>query len=470
MTHSGPRRVVVVGGGVTGLAAVHALGTSGAHVDLFDAEPRLGGQIRTERVGGYLLESGPDTLVSAKPGARELCRRIGLGDELFAVRSSQPPFELVWGGRLHPLPDGFALAAPARLRPLLRTPLLSWRGKLRMCFETIVPPKHGADDETVRAFVERRLGREAYERIAEPIFGGLFLADAGRMSATWAAPRLVELERRHGSVVRGLRRAAPPRAPAAPFEALERGMASIVERLCERLGSARVHAGRRVDSLRFDAASGRWLVQPSGAEPVAADAVILACPAWASARLVRDVEPGLARELASIEYASCATVHLAYPRASVRRPPAGHGFFVPRAAGLPLLACTDVGAKFPGRAPRDVLLLRAFLGGASDPGAARRPEDELVGRAHAALADLLDIEGPPVLTRADRIPHAMPQFPAGHASRLESIDRMAAALPGLVLAGGAAGAVGIPDCVRSGERAAERALAGAAERRLHLVG
>jgi len=460
-------RVVIVGGGISGLAAAFHLQELAAEqrlsldLRLFEATTRLGGIIRTESVNGYLLEGGPDSMAAQKPAGRRFCEKLGLGDDLVHLDTTEPSIQLVHRGKLYGLPRGFLLIAPTRVGALLASPLFSWRGKARILCEPLVPSRpspHG--DESLRDFVTRRLGREAFERVAEPIVAGLFTADADEISLDMTMPRFLELERTHGSVIRGLQRAVGQRGRSGGggFDWPRSGMGSIVERLAARLSGCHIETGVRVDGLTFLPSEARWGVQPAGLSGLKADAVILAGPGFSSSRLVRDVDDELARELAGLRYASCATINLVYRTSQIRKPLEGHGFFVPRTENVPLLACSYVSVKFGGRVPRDRILLRAFVGGALDPGVVDRDEEELSGQAHRVLAGLLGIDGPPVFSQARLFPHAMPQFPVGHRLRLDSLLQRLENHPGLFVAGTAIGAVGIPDCVSSGERAARRVV------------
>lgn len=465
---AGADSVVIVGGGITGLSAAHALSNPGEpgrrapRVVLLEGASRLGGQIRTEREADHLLECGPDSLVTHKPAGARLCRQVGLGDQLIYPQARNAGLQLVHRGRLLDLPDGFMMMAPTRLVPLLRSPLFSWAGKLRMACEPWVPrSKHAEQDETLASFVTRRFGREALERAAEPILAGLYTADADRLSLQMTMPRFVELERRHGSVTRGLRHALreiPDATAAAAFVSLRDGMHSLVESLTARLPRGCVHTSARVDRLTRDHQADLWRVRVEGGQEFAARAVVLACPAFVSARLLQAVDAELANELSVTEYASCATVNLVYRKADLRRPLNRFGFFVPRTERSPLLACSHVSAKFAGRVADDRVLLRVFLGGALHPALLERTDDELVQLSDQTLRGLLGIEGRPLFGTTHRFPRSMPQFGLGQRDRVRRTAERVARHPGLTLGGGASGAIGLPDCIRSGEDAASVVL------------
>jgi len=461
-------RLVVVGGGITGLAAAHhALELArerriALELTLVEARERLGGTIATERAGGFLIEAGPDSFLSEKPWALALCRRLALEDRL-ARTDDRYRKVFVWhAGRLHPLPDGWELLAPTRLAPFLSSRLFSWPGKLRMAFDLVLP-RGIADDESLGAFVRRRLGREALERVAQPLVAGIYTADPDDLSLTATMPRFAELEKQERSIILGLRRArrraretGVSGARWSLFVTLKEGMEELVAALATRLQPGTVLLKQRVAGV--ERRGDRWRVATAEGADLDADRVIVATESHAAARMLRYVDPTLATLLAEIPYASSATVTLGYRRADVAHPLDGFGFVVPHAQKRVLLACTFSSVKYAGRAPEGDVLLRAFVGGALNEAVLELDDAPLVMRARAELREALGITAAPALARVFRWPKAMPQYHVGHLARVETIERRAGALPGLDLAGGAYRSVGIADCVRSGEAAAERAL------------
>jgi len=463
------RRLVVVGGGVSGLAAAHHASElareRGAAVEttLVEARPRLGGTIATEHVDGFLVETGPDSFLSEKPWALALCRRLDLEDRLVRTDDRFRRIFVLFGGRLHPLPDGFQLLAPTRLAPFLRSRLLSWPGKLRMALDLVLPRGAGGD-ESLGDFVRRRLGREALERIAQPLVAGIYTADPDTLSLAATLPRFLELERRDRSVTLALWRARRAGGEAAGtsgarwslFVTFRDGMDELVRALGDRLPPGAVRLKERATGLAR--AGGGWRVGLADGGGVDADAVVIASAPHEAARLLRDGDPALAGLLAQIPCASSATVTLGYRRSDIPRPLDAFGFVVPRIEGRPILACTFSSVKYPGRAPAGHALLRVFVGGALDAGVLDGDDESLAALARAELQHALGVTAPPVLTRVGRHPSAMPQYLVGHLNRVEAIDRMLTGHPGLALAGGAYRGVGIADCVRSGEQAVERVL------------
>jgi oxygen-dependent protoporphyrinogen oxidase len=445
----------VVGGGVTGLAAAHRLVERGSDVVLLEAANRLGGTIATEHTGGFVVEGGPDAFVTEKPWGLALCERLRLTGDLVGTREGDRRTYVVSRGRLHPLPEGFLLLAPTDLGALVASPLFSWRGKLRMALDLVLPRGRADEDESLAAFVRRRLGREALERAADPLVGGIYTADPERLSLAATMPRFLDIERRHRSLILGLRAAARA-APAAGaryslFVTHRDGMGALIEALARRLPAGAVRLGAPVAGIARE--SGRWRLA-AGGETVSADAVVLAVPAYQAARLLAPLDETLARALAGIEYASSATVTLGY-RAVDAPSLRGFGFVVPAVEGRALLACTFASRKFPNRAPEGHELLRAFVGGARRPELAALPDDALIGLVRNELRTLLGIAAEPVLARVHRHPRAMPQYTVGHLERVAAIEARTAALPGLALAGAAYRGVGLPDCVRGGEVAAD---------------
>lgn len=466
-----PMKLIVVGGGLSGLAAAHRAvelaGERGRPLELtvLEGAERLGGTIQTERRDGFLVECGPDSFLTEKPWALALCRRLGLEDRLVGTDERFRRVFVVFRGRLHPLPDGFQLLAPTRLGPLLGSRLFSWPGKLRMAADLVLP-RGGEPDESLGAFVRRRLGREALERVAQPLVGGIYTADPDELSLGATMPRFLEMERRERSVILALWRAAR-RAPARDagtsgarwslFVTFADGMEELIRALATRLPPGAVRLKERAAAVARE--DGAWRVTTTAGAVFTGDALILSPEAHQAARLLRYVEPGVGHLLDGIPYASSATVTLAYRRADVGHSLDGFGFVVPQVERRPVFAATFSSVKYPGRAPDGHALLRVFVGGALNASAVEADDATLVETARAQLGELLAVRGTPLFTRVARYPRAMPQYHVGHAARVEAIERAVGRLPGLRLAGGAYHGVGIADCVRSGEAAAESLVA-----------
>jgi oxygen-dependent protoporphyrinogen oxidase len=466
------KRIVVIGGGVAGLTAAYRIARLARErgvaisLTLLEASARIGGVIDTSTRDGIVMELGPDSIITDKPWALDLCREIGLGERVLPTAKEHAGSLIVRDGRLLPVPNGLHLMAPSRFLPFALSPLLSLRGKLRVGADLFIPPRKNTYDESLAAFVRRRLGEEALIRIAQPMVGGIYTADPEKLSLAATMPRFLEMEQRHGSVIRGMIAARRQRDSAVGhargprydlFVALRDGMAELPRRLLALLPP---------QSVRFDCAVRR--IQPQGrgwwlateSESFEADAVCIAVPAHAAAGIVDAFAPTLAAELAAIEYASSATVNLVYDRADVGDPLAAFGFVAPAVERLPLIACTYASRKFAHRTPTDKVLLRAFVGGALFPEHLERTDARIIDDVHACLSRLLRIAGPPRDAVITRWPRSMPQYHVGHLTRVERIEQLLRAFPNLALAGNAYRGTGIPDTVRGADQAARQLING----------
>jgi oxygen-dependent protoporphyrinogen oxidase len=461
--------VAVVGGGIAGLAAAHALAKRRLSFVVLEASPRFGGVILTETRGGFLLEGGPDSILAQKPEGLALCRELGLGERLVPTNPRERAVYVLHRGALHPLPEGMMLAVPTRILPLLQSRLFTWPGKLRMGLDLVIPPRRGDDDESIASFLRRRFGQESVDRLGEPLLAGIHAGDPERLSIRATFPRFAELERRHGSLVRGLRAASPP-VPASPsgmppsaFYSLVGGLGELVETLVARLPGGSVRASSRVASLarRDDG----FVLGVDGGGTIEAQAAIVAVPAPKAAPLLAPLLPEVARILSAIPFASSATVLLGYRRDQVRHPLDGYGMVVPVGEGLRSSACSFVSTKLPGRAPEGHVLLRGFLGGVRDPSVLDLGDDGLVETVRREMGPVLGLSGDPVLARVFRWPAGTPQLEVGHLERMRELECSLAAVPGLILTGSGLRGTGIPDTIADGQRAAASAAAVLADSR-----
>ena len=476
MAQSRVKRIAVVGGGIAGLAAAHRVTeiarekNSALEILLFEARERVGGAIATERVDGFVVEAGPDSFISAKPWALALCERLGLREHLISTNPSRQTVLVVRNGRAVPLPEGFLLIAPTRFFPFMTTPLFSLGGKLRMAAEYFMPRGGANEDESLASFVTRRFGREALDRVVQPLIGGIYAADPEKLSLAATMPRFLEMEQARGSVIKGMlrekRQSPAQRAESGArwslFLSLAGGMQELVDAIAARLPEGCVRTHTRVTDVSWDAASQTWTIVADGGA-VDVGGVIMAAPAYAAGGLIRRVAPEIARELDGIPYTSTATVSLAYRQADIPRELGGFGMIVPAIEKRKILACTFSSVKYAGRAPAGSVLLRAFIGGALQPELFDQDDASIEKNARSELSELLGIAAEPVFTRVHRHPRAMPQYPVGHLASMRRIEQELEKLPSLRLAGNAYYGVGIADCVHSGEKAAEavaKALAG----------
>jgi len=467
------KRIIIVGGGITGLAAAHRVMAQAQAADLpikillLEARDRLGGSIVTHRRDGFLVEGGPDSFITAKPWALSLCKRIDIDDQLIPTDAHHRRVYVVRSGKLFALPEGFLLLAPTRFWPFIISRLFSWPGKFRMGLDLLLPARkrQPEDDESLADFVRRRLGREALERIAQPLVGGIYTADAEQLSLRATMPRFLELEDKYGSVILGMykgRKAAATQSTGdsgarySMFVSFANGMSTLINTLASRLPAGSMRTNSPVARIEPD--NDRWRVVCSDGTVEPADALILACPAHVSAKLLNKATPELSSELATIEYASSAMMSIAFRRNQVRHAMDGFGFVVPTSGNRSMIAGTFASVKFPGRAPADHVLIRTFLGGAVRPHIYDLDDSELRKRVLMDLRDLIGIDGEPLFTEIHRWPRSMPQYPVGHLNRVARMDELITQHPNLALAGNAFGGVGIPDCIHSGETAAERII------------
>ena len=452
---------LIVGGGITGLAAAQRMQRAGAPFLLVEASPQPGGKIATERIDGLVIEGGPDCFLAAKPAGLALVRALGLADRLRGTDPAHRKTYIRRGGRLHELPEGITGLVPSRLAPLLRTRVLSPLGRLRAGCELLVPARAGGEDESIAQFVTRRFGAEAYDWLVEPLLSGIYAGDGRALSLTATFPQLAALEREQGSILRSMLRR--PRGGATGsgngptgFVTPAGGLGEIVDALMARLPLGAVRCGTAVAAIARG--HSRYQVTLADGSTIAAERLLLATPAHVSARLVEPLEPALARELTAIPFVSTATVSLAYPAAAVPRPLDGYGYVSPRAEGGPIVACTWTSNKFPDRVPAGSVLVRFFIGRAGQEAIVDESDERLVALARDELARLCGVTAPPALARVFRWPRSIPQYVVGHQARLERIAALAAAQPGLLLAGASYRGVGVPDCVASGWAAADAAL------------
>jgi len=444
--------VAIVGGGIAGLSAAYDLQARGLSVRVLEASARVGGVIATERFDGWVIDAGPDSLLVQKPAAVTLCRELGIADQLLSTLTPRTAFVLR-DGRLHAIAEGSFLGFPITFGALARSRLFSLAGKARMAGEVIVPRRTVDEDESIGAFVSRRFGREAVDYLADPLLAGIHAGDVDRLSIRALFPRLVDAERRSGSVIRALRALHVRPSPQGAFVSLPGGTGELVDSLSNALKPDTVVTNARVTNLR----RGLDYAIDSTAGNVQARCVVLAVPAYVTGTLTRPIDPALADLCDAIPYASTATVAFGYRRDQVAHPLRGTGFVVPRTEGLALLAGTWVSSKWPGRAPEGHVLLRGFLGGGRDPRRLDASDAELIDTARRELSDLLGISGSPLFSRVYRWTRQSPQYEVGHLHRVVSIDRRLNALPGLFVTGSGFKAIGIPDCISDGRATAARA-------------
>ncbi len=458
-------RIAIIGGGISGLTAAFTLEgprrAGAVEYTLYESSSRLGGVLRTEQIQGCIIEAGPDSFLTEKLWATELCRTLGLGDQLIGSNDAARKTYILVHSQLVPIPDGLMFLVPTKILPAALSPLFSWTTKLRMAQELFHPPRAAETDESVASLVDRHYGAEMVDRLADPLLSGIYGGEAANLSVRAVLPRFAEMERTHGSLGRALLAARqnlprPANKSVRPlFTSLKNGMQQLVETLVPRLNSASLLTSSPVESIQLE--SGGWNVS-AGLKSNQFDAVILAVPTHVAAKLLAITGPELSAELAAINYSSSITVGLGYDREVRHSLPPGFGFLIPRSEGKRLLAATFVHNKFPHRAPEDRALLRCFFAGSSAENIWPLSDDAIIAVVRNELQQILGLRAAPLFARVYKWKSAMAQYGVGHLERLSRIDLLRRQLPKLALAGNGYRGIGVPDCIRSGQEAAKQLL------------
>ncbi len=464
------KRIAIIGAGITGLAAAHRIGELAAsrempvEVTILERGTRAGGPLKTIRRDGFTIELGADSFLTEKPAAADLARRLGLEKDLIPTQERFRRTYVVHDGKLVEIPEGFSLLAPTHLGPVMKSSLFSPAAKLRIAMEPFVPRRKEEGDESLASFVTRRLGREVLDRVAQALAGGIYTADPNHLSVAATMPRFVEMERRYGSLIRGLQAGEKTRASSSAgtsgarwslFLSMRNGMGSLADALAARV-SASLRFGAEV--IEISHRNGGWTVAMADGASIEADAVICAAPAFAAARFIRAADAELADVLGKIAYASAAVVIMAFRESDFPDPPRAFGFVVPISENRKIIAGSFSSLKYEGRAPTGAILARAFAGGVLQKEMMTLADEAIVSASRDEFRQLLGVTAPPSIVEVQRWPDSMPQYDVGHLDRVAAIEAAAARLPRLFLAGAAYRGVGIPDCIRSGEEAARRAL------------
>ncbi len=465
------KRVAIIGGGTSGLAAAITLERArreGAAVDytIFEAAPRLGGVLVTEHIDDCIVESGPDSFLTEKSWGLDFVKSLGLGDQIIGSNDAERVTYILVKGRLVPIPDGLMFMVPTKIAPIISTPLFSWRAKLSFARELFQKPDSSGDrDETVAEMVERHFGPEMVDRLADPLLAGVYGGAAADLSAAAVLPRFVEMEKKYGSLSRGMLQARKARAAAASsastaprsapplFTTLRNGMQELVDTIVPQLPSTACRTALKVLSVNQN--GGKWMVAPEQSSPEQFDSVILALPANRAGRLLEKTSAPLADELKQVQYSSSMVVVCGFNRTDLAPAPPGFGFLVPRSEHRTILAATFVHVKFSHRAPPDRGLVRCFIGGWGNESVLETPDDQILAAVAKDLRQIVGITAAPRFARVYRWRGAMAQYTRGHLARVARIEQLRRTIAGLELAGNAYRGIGVPDCIATGKAAAE---------------
>jgi oxygen-dependent protoporphyrinogen oxidase len=476
-------KVAIIGGGITGLAAAHRLtraSTASCHfeVSLFEAESRVGGIISTRYEKNCTLEDGPDSFVTFKPAAVELCHELGLKDTIVSTNAQFRRAFVAWKGQLEPIPEGFNMIAPTRFDKLFASKLFSRIGKLRMAFERFIPPGPKLDDESVASFVRRRFGQEALTRIGQPLIGGIYTADPETLSIQATLPKYPDYEQQYGSVTMGLlaEKASTHKTSASvtgfsdycqtendfnsnsgarysAFISFDKGLQVLLDKLTESIGASNIHTNTKIDEVKFMKEARQWSLRLSSGESKTFDHVMITTPSFVAAELLEAVDSRLADDLSKIEYASSAVLNFLFEREQIQHALDGFGFVVPAEENRQILAGSFYSVKLANRCLDNQVIVRVFLGGAMQEEILQNDDQTLIKIALSELNDYVKFTGAPLSTWVKRYERSMPQYKINHRVLSERLQTTVKKFPGLHISGAYLNGVGIPDCIANANKA-----------------
>ena len=464
------KKIIIIGGGIAGLAAAFRIQREikeGANLEciLLEGSNHFGGKISTEKLDGFIIERGPDSFISQKPAAIQLCKQLGLEDRLTGTNPGAPSTFVYTGGKLVTMPDGLSLMIPTKFLPFALTPLFSLPGKIRMAFDLLIPKKQDNGDESLASFVRRRMGEEALNKMAEPMLAGIYASDPEKMSITSTFPMFVETEKKYRSLILGMlaRKKAMlmnavkrPSSAYSLFMTLKDGLGEMVDAVIKKSPDIQFKSGTKVVGIERN--KEKWHLKLDDGSENQVDAVIVATPGTVTAKLLQNITPDSAELLNSIHYVSTATVTLGYKKEGFSHSLDGFGFVVPKAEGCSILACTWTSSKFPHRAPKDYVMLRCYVGGALQEEVAEKDTETLETLVRKDLQQIMGITETPIFCKVFKNSKSNVQYHVNHSQKIDSIMEDLKNYPGLFLAGSAYRGIGIPDCIQNGNLAAESAL------------
>ncbi|MEM7029672.1 MAG: protoporphyrinogen oxidase [Chloroflexota bacterium] len=465
-------RILIVGGGISGLATAYFLQkeANAAGISLqytvVEKESHLGGKVVSKRSDGFVIEGGPDAFLTQKPWALALAKELGLESELIGTNDHRRNVYVLHKGKLCLLPAGWRLTVPTQWGAFLKTPLLSPWGKLRILFDLIIPPRLDQSDESLADFITRRMGREVLDKLAAPIMAGIHIADPNRLSIQSTFTRYTDMERKYGSLIAGTRQQMKtaqtqdtnrdqPKLPM--FMSFKGGVSTLIEALTDHL-TGQIETGKSVQSLSRNG-DDHYRAKLSDGAVAKFDAIVLTTPASLAAKLLAPTQPELAQKLAAIRYISSATISLAYKKSDINHPLDGFGFVVPKTEPSRLLAGTWVSSKFDHRAPDDYVLIRVFVGGYANEHLVDLADEGLVSIVREELGTIMGITAAPTEHYIYRWHKGTPQYDVGHLEHLAEIERLTENASGnIYLTGSSYRGVGLPDCVHQAELTAKRLI------------
>lgn len=463
------KKIAIIGGGITGLATAFFLQeqlekTLSADILLIEADERLGGKIVTERSGDFMIEGGPDSFLSQKPWGLQLCRKLGMMDQIVQTHPINKSIYILSQGKLQKFPEGMNLMVPGKVTPFLLTPLVSPKGKARMGLDLLIPRKNTTDEESIGSFVRRRLGEEAVATFAEPILATIYAGDVDKLSLQATFPQFAGMEEKFGSLIWGgwMRRwdahlakgtVQKEQEVLSLFVSLKGGLGSLIQALREQMKTVDLRVGQAVVSVSPKENGYEIILQ---GEKLVVDAVVMTTDATTAGRFIKPWDEALSGHLSAIPYVSTATVSLGFRRKDVAHPLNGFGYVIPRSERKTILATTWSSTKFEGRANTEEVLIRSFVGGAHQEERVDLSDAELIDAVLKELRPVLGISGEPTLSRVYKWRKANPQYNVGHLSLIQKIEEASGKQPGLFLAGAAYKGIGIPDCIQQGWEVAEK--------------